>query len=110
MQAMARDFSEPLIWQDSAHQLRKFEALIANHGLRLLQGGRFVHVIGACDKGKCLHWLRKRFTDSYGATPLFVALGDSQNDVAHAQCSRYCRHSALFSSRTSPILRSNLRS
>ena len=82
LQAMARDFSEPLIWQDSAHQLRKFEALIANHGLRLLQGGRFVHVIGACDKGKCLHWLRKRFTDSYGATPLFVALGDSQNDVA----------------------------
>jgi len=81
-QAMARDFSEPLIWQDSAHQLLKFEALIANHGLRLLQGGRFVHVIGACDKGKCLHWLRKRFTDSCGVRPLIVALGDSQNDVA----------------------------
>lgn len=80
--AMTREFSEPLIWQDSAHQLRKFEALIANHGLRLLKGGRFVHVIGACDKGKCLHWLRERFTDSYGAQPAFVALGDSQNDVA----------------------------
>jgi len=80
--AMTRDFSEPLIWQDSAHQLRKFEALIANHGLQLLQGGRFVHVIGACDKGKCLHWLRKRFSDLCGAAPAFVALGDSQNDVA----------------------------
>ncbi|MFH1303290.1 MAG: HAD-IIB family hydrolase [Planctomycetota bacterium] len=81
-QAAMRDFSEPLIWQDSAHQLRKFEALIANHGLRLLKGGRFVHVIGACDKGKCLHWLRERFTNSCGAQPVFVALGDSQNDVA----------------------------
>ena len=49
---------------------------------RLLKGGRFVHVIGACDKGKCLHWLRKRFTCSNGAQPVFVALGDSQNDVA----------------------------
>tara|TARA_R110002111_G_scaffold227346_2_gene288940 strand:+ start:72206 stop:73060 length:855 start_codon:yes stop_codon:yes gene_type:complete len=82
MQAATREFSEPLIWQDSAHQLRKFEALIANHGLRLLKGGRFVHVIGACDKGKCLHWLRERFTNSCGAPPVFVALGDSQNDVA----------------------------
>lgn len=82
LQAATRDFSEPLIWQDSAHQLRKFEALIAHHGLRLLKGGRFVHVIGACDKGKCLHWLRERFSDSPGAQPLFVALGDSQNDVA----------------------------
>ena len=80
--AATREYSEPLIWQDSAHQLRKFEALIANHGLRLLKGGRFVHVIGACDKGKCLHWLRSRFSDSYGAQPTFVALGDSQNDVA----------------------------
>ncbi|WP_339735113.1 HAD-IIB family hydrolase [uncultured Gimesia sp.] len=81
-QAATREFSEPLIWQDSAHQLRKFEALIANHGLRLLKGGRFVHVIGACDKGKCLHWLRERFTCSSGVQPVFVALGDSQNDVA----------------------------
>lgn len=80
--AATREFSEPLIWQDSARQLLNFEALIANHGLRLLKGGRFVHVIGACDKGKCLHWLRERFTNSCGARPAFVALGDSQNDVA----------------------------
>lgn len=80
--ALTREFSEPLIWQDSAHQLRKFEALIANHGLRLLKGGRFVHVIGACDKGKCLHWLRERFMCSSGVQPVLVALGDSQNDVA----------------------------
>lgn len=80
--AMTRDFSEPLIWQDSAHQLRKFEALIANHGLRLLRGGRFVHVIGACDKGKCLQWFRKDYSHSDQSTPLIVALGDSQNDVA----------------------------
>ncbi len=82
LQAATRDFSEPLIWQDSAHQLRKFEALIAHHGLRLLRGGRFVHVIGACDKGKCLHWFRERFSSLPGTQPLFVALGDSQNDVA----------------------------
>ncbi|QDT90379.1 HAD-IIB family hydrolase [Gimesia algae] len=81
-QAMTREFSEPLIWQDSAHQLRKFEALIANHGLRLLRGGRFVHVIGACDKGKCLQWFRECFTRSGKTIPQFVALGDSQNDVA----------------------------
>lgn len=80
--AMTREFSEPLIWQDSAHQLRKFEALIANHGLRLLRGGRFVHVIGACDKGKCLQWFRDWFAAADLPVPRFVALGDSQNDVA----------------------------
>ncbi|QDU49112.1 HAD-IIB family hydrolase [Gimesia panareensis] len=80
--AMTREFSEPLIWQDSAHQLRKFEALIANHDLRLLRGGRFVHVIGAYDKGKCLQWFRNWFADSDLPVPRFVALGDSQNDVA----------------------------
>lgn len=80
--AMTREFSEPLIWQDSAHQLRKFEALIANHGLRLLRGGRFVHVIGACDKGKCLQWFRNWFASADQRMPRFVALGDSQNDVA----------------------------
>lgn len=81
-QANTREFSEPLIWQDSAHQLRKFEALIANHGLRLLRGGRFVHVIGACDKGKCLQWFRECYRRSDNSIPRFVALGDSQNDVA----------------------------
>ena len=80
--AATREYSEPLIWQDSARQLHSFGALIANHGLRLLKGGRFVHVIGACDKGQCLRWLKERFTNSFGKRPPFVALGDSHNDVA----------------------------
>ncbi|MFD2229229.1 HAD-IIB family hydrolase [Alkalimarinus sediminis] len=90
-QALNRHFSEPIIWQDSEAHYLQFEADIKQSGLMLLRGGRFIHVLGCCDKGQSLAWLKALYTRSNNsdfkrqsstAEPLLVALGDSQNDAA----------------------------
>lgn len=76
-----RQYSEPLLWQDSAEQLDLFRAALKQRGLKLLQGGRFLHVLGDTDKGKAICWLKAAF-EAAADTPLtLVALGDSDNDV-----------------------------
>ncbi|WP_250654845.1 HAD-IIB family hydrolase [Alkalimarinus coralli] len=83
-QALNRHFSEPVIWCDSDERYQAFLHDIERHGLMLLRGGRFIHVLGRCDKGRSLSWLKSlyRAQRGEGKTPIVVALGDSQNDSA----------------------------
>ncbi len=76
--AAARDFSEPLRWEDSESRLAAFHARLAEHDLRAQQGGRFLTVAGPTDKGRALTRLRRR----YGGSATVIALGDSPNDLA----------------------------
>ena len=80
--ALAREFSEPLLWRDSAAALAAFRRELAALGLNTLQGGRFLHVQGACDKGQSLNWLRAWYGAERGRPVRVIALGDSDNDVA----------------------------
>lgn len=86
--ALARDrhATEPLLWQDTDALRVAFEGEMARHGLRLLRGGRFWHLMGAADKADGLRAVRERLV---GANPdirwFTVALGDSPNDVAMLQ-------------------------
>ena len=79
--AMQRLASEPLLWQDSPEQLQRFTKEIRSRGLRLLRGGRFLHLLGDMDKGRALHlvvdWYRQRGTRDIKT----IALGDSGNDI-----------------------------
>jgi len=77
-QAVAREFSEPLIWQADKKALSDFRQQLRQHGLATLQGGRFLHVIGNCDKGMAT----KRLTSCYRDDVRIIALGDSANDAA----------------------------
>jgi predicted mannosyl-3-phosphoglycerate phosphatase (HAD superfamily) len=52
------------------------------HGATILQGGRFMHVSGDCDKGRALRWLNAQYARQSGTTPVSIAIGDSQNDIA----------------------------
>jgi len=70
-----REFSEPLVWQDSAEKEDEFCQLIAQRGLRTLRGGRFLHILGDTDKGKPLDY----FAEDGLA---IIALGDRPNDLA----------------------------
>ena len=83
-QALNRHFSEPIIWQDSEERYQCFKADIERSGLMLLRGGRFIHVLGRCDKGQSLAWLKGLYSEKNDekSAPLLVALGDSQNDSA----------------------------
>ena len=76
--AIARDFSEPLIWKAGEAAYDKFQKKIQFFDLQLLRGGRFVHVIGQCNKGEAT----KHLVECYTGTPGIIALGDSENDAA----------------------------
>lgn len=76
--AAAREYSEPLQWQDSQARLQAFTAALAERGLQVLQGGRFLSVSGPCDKAEALAMLRRR----YPSRETVVALGDSPNDAS----------------------------
>jgi mannosyl-3-phosphoglycerate phosphatase len=77
-QAVTREFSEPMIWQSDGSALAGFKQQLRQHGLTTLQGGRFLHVIGDCDKGVAT----KRLMSCYPDEVKVIALGDSANDAA----------------------------
>ncbi|MDT0619601.1 HAD-IIB family hydrolase [Salinisphaera sp. P385] len=76
--ARQRLCSEPLLWQGSDEALAEFRVRLANHGLTTRRGGRFLHVMGQCDKGDALRRLQAHFGGE--TAPISLALGDSPND------------------------------
>lgn len=79
--AMQRLASEPLLWQDTREALLDFSSRVKSKGLHLLQGGRFLHLLGDMDKGRAVEhivdWYRSRGRKQL----LTLALGDSGNDA-----------------------------
>lgn len=80
-QALQRDFSEPIIWQDSEEKFEQFHQLVTEHSLHLLRGGRFIHVIGNSNKGMAMRWLATLYRQTRPELKT-VALGDGENDIA----------------------------
>ncbi len=78
--SLDREFTEPLVWQGTPERRREFVSWIKAQGLQCLEGGRFLHVMGRCDKGAAMQQLRESYyPDTEGPV---VALGDSENDLA----------------------------
>ena len=83
--ALQREFTEPVLWQDTEAARKRFLGRLRGAGLDAVQGGRFLHVSAGCDKGRAVTWLRRRYAGS-GAEPVVIALGDSDNDVSMLEC------------------------
>lgn len=79
--AQTREFSEPLLWNDSQESLVELAEAAMSEGLRLLEGGRFVHLMGDTDKSLAQRWLVDRLRLSHQKNYEVVTLGDSENDV-----------------------------
>ena len=77
--AAQREFTEPLLWQDSATRLEDFQQCLAEYHLHAVQGGRFLSVMGEFDKCVGMQWLIDLYREEYGDI-VTVALGDSPND------------------------------
>lgn len=79
--AMQRLASEPILWEGSESALHDFENQLESRGLRMLQGGRFYHLLGLTDKGqavrKVIDWYRAKGWNEI----VTIALGDSGNDI-----------------------------
>lgn len=81
--AKQRCYGEPLNWTGSAQAKVEFIAHMQKLGANILQGGRFLHVSGHCDKGQAQRWLASLYQERTPAQEIVtIALGDSDNDSA----------------------------
>jgi mannosyl-3-phosphoglycerate phosphatase len=80
-----RKASEPILWRDELDQLDSFIEVLAENKLRLVQGGRFYHVLGQCDKGDAVGSLLAHYEYEHQKKPYCVVLGDSPNDLGMLQ-------------------------
>ena len=79
--AMEREFSVPLFYDEKTERILKNE--ISDHNLRILHGGRFMHVLGNLDKGTAVKMLTREYRQKHVTSEiLLMAIGDSQNDLA----------------------------
>jgi len=87
--AKQRTFSEPLLWEDSEANLIKFKSFVEPHGLQVIRGGRFVHLMGRANKGKALEFLKGYYEKLWHEPVSTIALGDGENDVPLLEASDY---------------------
>jgi len=76
-----RQYSEPLIWEDTEAALEKFKSLLKEKYLTTLKGGRFLHVLGETDKAKPIVFLENLLASTKNEKLSVVCLGDSYNDA-----------------------------
>ncbi|WP_370293230.1 HAD-IIB family hydrolase [Thalassolituus sp.] len=79
--AKQREATEPLLWQGNEEELLQFTTAIEHHGLRLVQGGRFYHVMNQTDKADGMKKVADYYRQSTGRDVITIALGDGGNDV-----------------------------
>lgn len=80
--ASQRQFGEPVQWTGTPARKEAFIKLMKDRGATPLEGGRFVHISGNCDKGQALRWLVAEYQRQYQSKVNAVALGDGKNDIA----------------------------
>jgi mannosyl-3-phosphoglycerate phosphatase len=78
--AMRRLGSETFLWQGSENALNHFREDVKAAGLRLLQGGRFLHLLGNTDKGMAIRFVTRHLKRKGYAITKTLGLGDSDND------------------------------
>jgi len=75
--------TEPILWDDTDQRLAQFETELSKKQIRILRGGRFLHLMGLADKADGSAAALKLFQKAQPAVDwLVVALGDSANDRA----------------------------
>ena len=81
--AMTRNYSEPLNWLGTEENKNLFIQKMTKLGANILQGGRFLHVSGLCDKGQAQAWLTALYQQESPQDEIItIALGDGKNDNA----------------------------
>jgi mannosyl-3-phosphoglycerate phosphatase len=83
--AQDRSYDEPfLLAPGSRARLSDIARAAQRRGLRVSQGGRFLHLTGLADKGYALGRLLGLYS-FYSVTPRTVGLGDAENDIGLLQ-------------------------
>ena len=80
--AAKREYSDPLYWFGNEAAFRKLSERGAQLGVKVVRGGRFVHLLKGADKGKALTWLHQELTMLSATALKSIALGDGENDLS----------------------------
>jgi mannosyl-3-phosphoglycerate phosphatase len=79
----ARFATEPILWEDTEQRRAEFETALSEKQIRILRGGRFLHLMGLADKADGSVAALKLFQQTQPDVDwVVVALGDSANDSA----------------------------
>lgn len=87
-QSKQRDFSEPLVWQDTEERKATFLKILNDNGFMAQQGGRFLTVNrkGCLNKGSAMQYVVNEYfcSETLSNSEQFdvMALGDSPNDLS----------------------------
>ena len=88
--AANRQYGEPVLWKSDEQTKQEFIEALINIGAKPLQGGRFIHVSGDCNKGSALEWFIAEYArQNPDIKCKSIALGDGQNDVAMLEAAEY---------------------
>jgi len=87
--ASQREYGEPVQWLGDEPTRSRFIDALRAKGASVLQGGRFMHISGNCDKGQALRWLAGIYATLGQCNVITAALGDSHNDVAMLEAADY---------------------
>ncbi len=99
--AARRQYGEPVAWQGNGNLKQAFVSELTQLGASILEGGRFIHVSGDCDKGRALQWLEQVFQQAMPDRQITsLAIGDSQNDQAMLE---QADHALLIRSPVHPL-------
>lgn len=80
--ANSRQFGEPVKWLGNEENKHAFINAVKAKGANILEGGRFIHLSGNCDKGKALVYLADCYQKLWQTKITNIALGDGGNDIA----------------------------
>ncbi|WP_100641523.1 HAD-IIB family hydrolase [Alteromonas facilis] len=82
--ASMREFGEPVAWKGNDEQKQAFLQALKDAGADPVEGGRFIHVCGACNKGLAMQWLAAQYNGMLASSQQTktIALGDGKNDIA----------------------------
>jgi len=81
--AKQRQYGEPIYWLGDQIVKTKFIEQMTQLGAHVLEGGRFLHISGDCDKGRAQAWLAEQYTLAEETITDIesIALGDGKNDI-----------------------------
>lgn len=82
--ARRRNYDLPFAAEGPGSSLEALRQKAERLGLRVIRGGRLVHLTGDIDKGKAFSRLLTLYRSS-GQSPFVVALGDAENDLGLLQ-------------------------
>lgn len=82
-----REYGEPISWLGVDKAKQEFIQWLEQQGGHVLQGGRFLHLSGRCNKGEALAWLAEQYQQQFNNNKTAdkvktIAIGDSDNDIA----------------------------